>query len=427
MSSTLRIRGGGPPVAATPSDVAAPQPAKKIRIEAFDSLRFFLIACIVGGHFISFAKPTDFIFKFVSQHNVAVGGFFALSGYVTAYTTTEQGKREASKSLITTPKPKWILSRIFGYYPLHLIVLALFSPMFLYTDVHYSGWPTALWHGFLSVSLLQSWFPLHAEVWNAPTWYLSALNFITVLMPFALQPMAKMNKKQLRKTAFYLGLISLLPKIGYLYDFNAWSIVEGVTSPKTHPNIAIFNLLRFSPLFQAAEVMLGAVACRLVMLDSDPEEKELKPKTNALSTALPLLGIVGFSYLRATDVVQVSEFIARSIFFVPVFLRFLMSIHRNTVSGVSDPTCSILSNKMLVWLGNLAFPIFVVHGPIGQVFFKKFIATQVFGKVMTGPANFGLYLATTVASAWVLQKTVLQNKAIGAWSKDTVGKLSEAM
>ena len=50
----------------------------------------------------------------------------------------------------------------------------------------------------------------------------------------------------------------------------------------------------------------------------------------------------------------------------------------------------------MVWLGNLSFPIFIVHGPLGQVFYKKLIAKKVFGKVLQGPVNFGLYLAATV-------------------------------
>lgn len=36
-------------------------------------------------------------------------------------------------------------------------------PMFLFSDVTFSGWPTAIWHGFLSAGMLQAWFPMHAE------------------------------------------------------------------------------------------------------------------------------------------------------------------------------------------------------------------------------------------------------------------------
>jgi hypothetical protein len=84
-------RGGGGNVAltsptaltaATMGDSASAK-NKKVRIPALDSMRFFLIMNIVLGHFIMFAQPSSTVLKFFSQHNVLVGAFFALSGYVT--------------------------------------------------------------------------------------------------------------------------------------------------------------------------------------------------------------------------------------------------------------------------------------------------------------------------------------------------------
>lgn len=411
--------------AAVSGEAAAPAP-KKARITSFDSMRGFLITCMVLGHFIKFANPPDFVWKFFSQHNVLVGGFFALSGYVMAYTSTEVGKCEASPKLLDTPKQKWILSRVFGYYPLHLFILLLFSPLFLFADVHYNGWAQATFHGILSATLTQAWFPMHAEVWNPPTWFLSALAFTTIIMPFSLPSIAKMNKKQLRKTAGWLWLINLLPKIGYAYDFNAWKIVEGIiSSPKAHPNWAMFNVQRFTPLMAAAEVLLGAVACRLVMLDGEPGGSVA---TNALSTLVPLIALVGVMTARAMDLVLASDLLVRALVFIPLFLRFLMAAHRNTVNdSVKDPTVSLLSNKVLVALGNLSFPIYIAHGPIGQLFYKKLIANKLFGGVLWGPQNFGIYLATTVAMAWILQQTFLKSKAVNSWSSKTVDQLSSWM
>jgi len=422
--SVLRLRGGGTGDD-DPSGKSSKGTTKKARIEAFDSMRFFLIFNIVMGHFVSFADPSPFLLRFFSHHNVAVGAFFALSGYVMAYTTTENAARAASSKLIDTPKQKWILQRLFGYYPLHLFVLALFGPMFAYADQHYNGWLITSWHAFLSVFMLQAWFPMHAEIWNAPTWYLGALSFVTACMPYVLPGVAKLSKPQLRRTTFWVFLAYALPKLGYLYDFNAWSIAEGMTSPKALPNLAVFNMQRFNPVFAVAEVLLGALACRLVMLDGADDE-EGSPKTNTLSTLVPLLTIVGCMACRAADIgPRVSDLIFRSLVFVPLFLKFLMSAHRNVVNKVKDPVTSALSNKVLVWLGGLSFPIFIVHGPVGQMFYKKLIANKLFGSVLKGPGYFGLYLASTFGLAWILQKLFLQNKAVGDWSKRQVDALSE--
>jgi hypothetical protein len=231
----LRIRGGGGTSDASATAVKAFAPDRpsevgrgtRIRIDAFDSMRFFLILNIVLGHFIIFANPSDFVFKLVSQHNASVGAFFALSGYVAAYTSTEIGQRAPSQKLISTPSQKWILSRIFGYYPLYLFVLLLFSPMFVYVDMKYNGLTRTIFNAVLSVTLTQAWFPSSAEVWNAPTWYLSALNFITACMPFALVPISTMTKPQLRKTSIWLFLLYLLPKIGTFQKPHKCAFADG--------------------------------------------------------------------------------------------------------------------------------------------------------------------------------------------------------
>jgi len=410
------------------AETGAPVKPKKVRITAFDSIRFFLIAYIVCGHFISFAAPSPFVLKAISQINVVVGAFFALSGYVAAYTTTENAERAASPKLLSTPAPKWILQRVFGYYPLHLLVLLIFSPMFLFSDVTFSGWPTAIWHGFLSAGMFQAWFPMHAEVWNAPTWFLSALTFAMAALPFALPVLAKQSKAQLQRTGLVLFFVGLLPKLGYCYDHQAWGLLEGAMSPKAMPNLAIFNVQRFNPFYALIEVLLGAVACRMVMLDG-AEGEEKAPKTNVLSTALPLLGMVAVIVLRAMGVLQLSDLLTRALVFIPLFLSFLMSAHRASVlPEVKDGVVKFLSSKFLVALGNLAFPIFVVHGPLGQLFYKKVIATKLFGGTMLavfGPQFFYVYLATVMFAAWVLQKAFLTNKQVGSLSGKVVEKLSK--
>ncbi|CAE7187686.1 unnamed protein product, partial [Symbiodinium pilosum] len=105
-----------------------------------------------------------------------------------------------------------------------------------------------------------------------------------------------------------------------------------------------------------------------------------------------------------------------------------MSAHRASVMPkVTDGIVKALSSKPLVTLGNLAFPIFVVHGPLGQVFYKKVIATKLFGGTMltiVGPQFFYAFLGIVLVSAWVLQKTFLMNKQVGSMSKDFVEKAS---
>ncbi len=141
------------------------------------------------------------------------------------------------------------------------------------------------------------------------------------------------------------------------------------------------------------------------------------------------MGLFAVLALRATDLVPgVSDLLVRGAIFTPLFLKFVMGAHRNTVNGVKDPVLSqFLSSKALVWLGGLSFPIYILHGPLGQVFYKKLIAKVLWGKVLFGPAYFALYLGAVLVSAILLNAFFLQNKAVGKWSSQKVDQLASWM
>jgi len=403
--------------AAAGATLAPPKPSGAKRIEGFDSMRFFLILYIVCGHFISFAGPSVFAYKAVTQINVVVGAFFALSGYVAAYTTCETGQKKAKDKIAATPPPKFIVQRVFGYWTLHMFVLLLFCPMFVYVDNQFGGPVVAAWHSVLSVSMTAAWFPLHAEVWNAPTWFLGALTFATVLQPYFTPIIAKQGKQELRRTALWLTLASLLPKLGYCYTTNAWHLLEGALSPKALYNLALFNVMRFNPVWAVAEFMLGMVACRLVMLDG---VEEGQPKTSPVDTLGPLVAMVSLIVLRATGILAISDMIVRPCFFMPLFVLFLMGLHRASLPDtITDPVAKFLALKPLVWLGGLSFPIFIVHGPLGQLFYKRVVATKVFGGTLNtfyGPWFFWVYLLTVVAAAFLLNKFFMNSAKVKQWS-----------
>jgi len=421
LSRTLESQSPGTsttPVAAT---VLSPS-RKKVRIVAFDSLRFLLVTYIVIGHFIGMSSPSLFVWRAFTQINVMVGAFFALSGYVAAYTNTENAAHEPSAKLLETPKTLWILQKVSTYYPLHVFFLVIFSPIFIYPDVYFNGWATAAANGLLAVTLTQAWFPMHAEVWNAPAWFLSALTFATVALPFALPIFARQTKAQLRRSLAFLFLVGLLPKLGYCYDLDGWGLLEGAMNPKDHPNLLSWNMQRFSPWYATVEVLLGAAACRLVMLDGAPDEEQA-PKSSCFSVLAPAITMPVVIILRATGVLQVSDLLTRAIIIIPLFLRLLMAAHRASIRPeVTDLCCKLLRSQPLVALGNLTFPVFLIHGPIGQLFFKRVIGNAVFGgplQVVLGPWFFYVYLAITLVAAWAVQNTFLSSKAVAKVSKRT--------
>mmetsp|Transcript_68431 Transcript_68431/g.127702 ORF Transcript_68431/g.127702 Transcript_68431/m.127702 type:complete len:530 (+) Transcript_68431:73-1662(+) len=413
-SGLLLARNNYVATKAAASEAAPAKPKGVKRIDAFDSIRFFLIAYIACGHFIGFAEPSKFAFKAITQINVVVGAFFALSGYVAAFTGCEIGEKKAKDRVTGVPPKEYIMPRILGYWTLHFLLLVIFAPMFIWVDNKFSGPITAAWHAFMSTTMISAWFPMHAEIWNAPTWFLGALTFATILTPFFLPIIAKQGKKELRRTAVWLTIASLLPKLAYCYDTNGWGLLEGAMANAAFKNLAFFNFTRFNPVWAVFEVMLGAVACRLVMLDGVEGDKT--PKPSLMDTVAPFLGMVGIILLRATGVVCISDMLVRPLIFMPLFLLFLMGLHRASLPDkVTDPMARVLAAKPLTFLGGLSFPIFIVHGPLGQLFYKKVVANAVFGGPLNkiyGPNFFYMYLFNTLVAAYMLQKYFMQSETV---------------
>jgi peptidoglycan/LPS O-acetylase OafA/YrhL len=46
-------------------------------------------------------------------------------------------------------------------------------------------------------------------------------------------------------------------------------------------------------------------------------------------------------------------------------------MHRDALSKEPSSITKFFGSKPMATLGSLAFPMFIVHGPIGQIFYKK--------------------------------------------------------
>merc|ERR1712157_671688 len=88
-----------------------------------------------------------------------------------------------------------------------------------------------------------------------------------------------------------------------------------------------------------------------------------------------------------------------------------MRIHRESV-GPGGPKAlpKILCNSTLQFLGGISFPIFILHGPIGQLFYKKAVVMKVWGEPLSTPLPNGVHWFFGVYWLVVLIAAVLVNK-----------------
>eukprot|EP00437_Effrenium_voratum_P011809 CAMPEP_0181446268 /NCGR_PEP_ID=MMETSP1110-20121109/26016_1 /TAXON_ID=174948 /ORGANISM="Symbiodinium sp., Strain CCMP421" /LENGTH=440 /DNA_ID=CAMNT_0023570339 /DNA_START=77 /DNA_END=1399 /DNA_ORIENTATION=+ len=403
MGAAAEARGAGAQPDNKALSVAAPRAAsRKPRIDCIDGCRFPLVFPIILGHFIRFGTDNKRLLKLLTQENVLVGGFFAISGYVAAYTSTNLGERSHDVKKLKDPE-LFFWQKVMGYYPLHFLVSTLGAPMFIATDrLMNNSWKTTGLHAFLNYSLLQAWFPSEAEIWNPPTWFLSSLTFANVTLPtFVLPQVASLSKDGLNKLMAALFGMSLLQKLSYS---QAWKFYcRGQVSERTaHPYL--WNVTRFHPFGALVEIVAGVAAARSVMLDREPQ----KPSMNPLWLFLVSYASLG---LRLTNLLNLNDAMIRTLIFMPVYTKFLMELHRDCLSEKPHLITRFFGSKLMTWLGSLAFPMFILHGPIGQIFYKKRIAEKLWGGIMP-KRFFGIYLLLVILGGHVTNEYFVKNEAI---------------
>ena len=278
-----------------------------------------------------------------------------------------------------------------------------------------------------------------------------------------------------------LTAVSVVAKIAYSYDTNGWFFMEGTMSPKTHPSWMFWNATRFSPFMALVEILIGCVAARMVMIRECDDTRESvdegeaarlimagssggggrvsssssssksgsgsgSGKNNggvggvgggfnfATSPVVPLVGMAGVVMSRTMGWLPLNDALTRGVLFIPLFTSFVMRVHVQTVyedlpnaarEGYNSFS-KMLSAKWLTYLGAVSFPIYILHGPIGQIFYKRAVATKLWGVVFTKyPAFFPVYLAVVLVGAVAVHELFMKNKNVQGYFQQKGRELAE--
>jgi hypothetical protein len=415
MGTSVQNEGSVAAVNATSKMQVLKAPAAKPRIDCIDGCRFALVLPIVIGHFVKYGVENKFLLKLLTQENVLVGGFFIISGYVSGYVATNLGERSANEKRLAAPE-LFFWQKVMGYYPLHFLVSTIFAPMYIMTDRWFkNAWSTTGLHAFLNYTLLQAWFPSEAEIWNPPTWFLSALTFANVTMPtFVLPQVSRLSKDGLSKLGRALTVVSVLQKMSYSMAWTFFCKGGYVTKPSS-PHL--WNVTRFHPFSTLVEVVLGITAVRDVMLDS-PEDR-IRLAKNPLWFFLASYSALALRLTRF----NLNDAMIRSLLFVPLFSRFLKAMHRDCVSDRPHLITRFFGSSLMARLGSLAFPMFILHGPIGQLFYKKAIATRLWGRVMP-KSFFPIWLMLVMLASHLVNEGFVKSKTVQTISANLAKQLA---
>lgn len=323
-------------------------------IPILNSVRFFLILYIVFGHFGQFLSRNVTYMQLIKQHNIVVGAFFALSGFLLALSS---GHKSKDFPITITA---FLSRRLVRIYPTYLFVLLVFSPMFISIAYHYKQTSFETLKQIVIVTFLaQAWMPDWGLLWNSPTWFLSSLLFSYALFPWIYRLLKPKGEKTLWISLLAVLITTILVRTVYSF-YVGWDLVEGIFLPKK--DHWSFNLFRFHPVINALEFYSGVV---LGLLSSKTTPQTQKPPsviniTSFVSTLLVLCLIIRLW-------VPINDLLFRNLVFIPIFLFWLYQIQRQE----PDWLTRTLSRPAFVYLGKISFCIYIIHGALGQLFFKR--------------------------------------------------------
>ena len=125
-------------------------------------------------------------------------------------------------------------------YPAHLIALGITILLMLprwFFDPSAPPIPLAVASVVATATLTQAWVPPLVPIWSWPTWALSAVVFLYLIMPWLMRVLSKLSRAQQIGLLVASPLISLVPTLIFLQffpdggkDSQNWQIFLGSTS-----------------------------------------------------------------------------------------------------------------------------------------------------------------------------------------------------
>jgi len=312
----------------------SPHPSKafdpKSQLPSLTSFRGVAALWVVLYHYIvvyfSQLNPSQYT-HFVEKGYLAVDLFFMLSGFVLTHVY-----RRAFSEGIAKHYKHFLLSRIARLYPLHIMVLLLFVATAVtsrlleyaatgtYETIPIQG-PRSLAAFLANLFMLQG-LQAGQLSWNYPAWSISVEFAAYLLFPFLLPTIWRASPTS--KIALAVFLIGILSLFSYYHggNFNEWD------GPQT--------LLRCLPEFTLGTVLYAAFRSGVYV---------------------PILGSDAVSILILLTTLSVLHFGGPDLAVVLLFAVLVLSVVVNTgiVAGIAN-------RKPLIWLGNISYSLYLLHG-----------------------------------------------------------------
>lgn len=324
---------------------------KTRNIKNFQGLRGVAIILVVISHY---SVSGNQIIGYMGALGVSI--FFMMSGYLLIY----HNYNKSEKLQII----KYVKRKLIKFYPLHLLTLVLCIPLEMRS--YFAQKNTNILIAFpCNLFLIQSWIP-ERDVYfsfNEVSWYLSTNMFLVLLSPFVVW----LFKRYIKERSIWKNIFLMSSFVLFEYGWNLFVTAYGFD--KAH------WLVYICPLVRVADLLLGGVCC---IISKYMEEK---------ITQRNIKDIVSIAMIVCSCFSVIVIFILKIGLYKGFFLVAIWSIEIIVLLvgiSISDGDTIIervlFNNKVILWIGDLSFQIFLFHQFINtyvQTIFSKFCSINI--------------------------------------------------
>ena len=366
-------------------------------LPALTGIRFFAIFHIFLFHLVSlygsekpegmenmlagFDDAPQTLVVFASNGWISTSLFFLLSGFILAYLYWgEEGQ------LTTTRRRFWLL-RAARIYPIHLIVMTIIllmqTPWHLSQDMPLSTLvPSAL----ATMALVQAWVPPWIPLWSWPTWTISALVFLYLIMPWLMTTLSRLSHRQMVIALIAMPFVSIIPTLVYAARQAAgapWSM-----------NVDMF--VANTPLFWVPYFAAGMLMTRIFSLSRFKPTRS-NPSWFAWGDAA---FIVVIAIGCTPGIEQPLKFFIRQGLLMPLFVMMVLDLARGR--GLMARVFSLPGTG---YLGETGFSIFIWQNIVLIVTYVSFMINPAIGPYQIWIAIV-LIMVLAIPSTYLVEKPV---------------------
>ena len=244
--------------------------------------------------------------------------------------------------------------------------------------------PTAVASALATATLTQAWFPPLVPVWSWPTWALSAVVFLYLIMPWLMRMLARLTRAQSVGLLVALPLISLLPTLVFLQFFPDGG--EG------RQNWQIF--LGSTPLFWVAHFAAGMLMSRVFGISRFETAWREKPKPWLSPGDLALAAVIAICLMDPHG--RAWRHILRHGALMPLYMLVLydLAVGRGFVAR-------LFSLPGMGFLGQTSFSIFVWQNLFLALGFMMVMAMPESKHLSFWFAVIGLTVMSVISTYWI--------------------------